>query len=193
MVLALLAAGCRDQGPRLQALPEQAVILAFGDSITAGNGASHDASYPAVLQQLTGWQVVNGGRPGEISAEGLRRLPGLLRRHRPDLVVLCHGGNDMLRRLDAHKTAAHLAAMIEMIRRSGAQVVLLSVPRPGLLLKAAGFYREVAKRYRVPLENKVLTEILRDDSLKSDLIHPNAAGYRRLAEAVAALLQGNGA
>jgi len=185
--------GCRDRTPRLQPLPSGAVILAFGDSLTAGTGAPRGAGYPAKLEQLTGWRTINAGVPGEISAEGLQRLPGLLRRYHPDLVVLCHGGNDLLRRTTGSTTANHLAAMIEMIRRSGAQVVLLSVPEPGILLRPADFYEKIAVKYQVPLENKILTRILRDNSLKSDLIHPNAEGYQRLAEAVAAMLKRNGA
>lgn len=190
IIVLTLSAGCRDRTPRVHPLPPQAVILAFGDSITSGNGAPRDASYPAVLQRLTGLRVINAGVPGEISEAGLQRLPGLLQRYHPDLVVLCHGGNDLLRRISSQTTAAHLAAMIETIRASGAQVVVLSVPRPGLLLKPAEFYQSVAERYQVPLEDEVLTRILRDNSLKSDLIHPNAAGYRRLAEAVATMLGG---
>lgn len=193
VTLAMLAAGCRDRTPRLQPLSAQAVILAFGDSLTAGNGAPRDASYPAKLQELTGWRTINAGVPGEISAEGAKRLPGVLRRYHPDLVVLCHGGNDLLRRIARQTTATHLATMIETIRHSGAQVVLLGVPRPGILPRSADFYRQIAEQYRVPLENKVLTEILRDNSLKSDLIHPNADGYRELAEAVAAMLKRSGA
>jgi lysophospholipase L1-like esterase len=185
--------GCRDRTPRLQPLPTHAVILAFGDSLTAGNGAPRVASYPSILQQLTGWQTINAGVPGEISAEGVKRLPGLLQRHHPDLVVLCHGGNDLLRRIAHKTTAAHLATMIEMVRKSGAQVIMLGVPQPGLLPGSADFYQDVADRYQVPIENEVLTGILRNSTLKSDMIHPNAAGYKRLAEAVAAVLERSGA
>ncbi len=193
ILLAVPMTGCRDRTPRLQPLPTHAVILAFGDSLTAGNGAPRVASYPSILQQLTGWQTINAGVPGEISAEGVKRLPGLLQRHHPDLVVLCHGGNDLLRRIAHKTTAAHLATMIEMVRKSGAQVIMLGVPQPGLLPGSADFYQDVADRYQVPIENEVLTGILRDSTLKSDMIHPNAAGYKRLAEAVAAVLERSGA
>lgn len=193
IMLTVLLTGCRDRTPRLQPLPAHAVILAFGDSLTAGNGAPRAASYPFILQQLTGWQTINAGVPGEISAEGVTRLPGLLQRYHPDLVVLCHGGNDLLRRIAHQTTAVHLATMIEMIRKSGSQVIMLGVPQPGLLLRSADFYQDVADRYQIPIENEVLTGILRDNALKSDMIHPNAAGYKRMAEAVAAVLERSGA
>lgn len=186
MLLALPA--CRDRTPRVDPLPPGALILAFGDSLTAGNGAGRDASYPAVLEQLTGYRTVNAGRPGELSGEGLRRLPDLLQHYRPDLLILCHGGNDLLRRHDPARTAANLRRMLEAARGCDAQIVLLGVPQPGLWLKSAAFYQELADEYRIPCDTDILPAILSRRELKSDAIHPNAAGYRQLAQALAAII-----
>ncbi|MBT9511094.1 MAG: arylesterase, partial [Acidovorax sp.] len=71
-------AACGRKPPRAQALPAEATVLALGDSLTSGVGASADTAYPAVLQRLTGWKVVNGGVSGDTSAQALDRLPGLL-------------------------------------------------------------------------------------------------------------------
>jgi acyl-CoA thioesterase-1 len=189
VTLCLLALpACRDRTPRLAPLPPGALILAFGDSLTAGNGAGRETSYPAVLEKLTGYRTVNAGRPGELSGEGLQRLPSLLQRYRPDLLVLCHGGNDLLRRHDPERTASNLRRMIEAARDSDAQIVLLGVPQPGLWLKAAPFYQELADEYRIPCNPDILPAILARRELKSDTIHPNAAGYRQLAEAVADII-----
>lgn len=185
LLMVLLLSGCRDSLPRLQPLAPDAVILAFGDSLTAGYGAAPQESYPAVLQQLTGRRVVNRGISGEVSAEGLQRLPAELSRFRPDLVILCHGGNDLLRRQPAERLTANLEAMIELIRADGAQVLLVGVPQPGLRLRTAPLYEELARRLEVPYEGRILRDILDDNGLKSDTIHPNMAGYRRLAEALA--------
>ncbi len=182
--LLLLLAACGEQGPRLPPLPEDGVILAFGDSLTFGSGAKGSESYPAVLEQLTGRRVINAGIPGETTREGLERLPALLDRHRPDLLLLCEGGNDMLRRQDLSRTAANLRRMIEQARRRGIPVLLIAVPKPGLLLNGAGFYSEVAAETKVPLLADALPRIIADEALKSDPVHPNAAGYRKLAEAV---------
>lgn len=184
--------GC-DSGPELAPLAPGATILAFGDSLTYGTGAREDEAYPQVLARLTGHPVVNAGVPGEITERGLARLPRVLEETAPALVVLCHGGNDILRKLPAERTAEHLTQMIRTIRATGAQVVLLGVPRFGILLDTAELYEEVAEREQVAIEADVLPDILSDNALKSDPIHPNAAGYARLAEAVHALLRARGA
>jgi len=178
---------------KLSPLASDAVILAFGDSITAGSGAGVAESYPALLERLTGRKVVNAGVPGEVTAEGLARLPELLEREKPALVILCHGGNDLLRHLDQRQAADNLRAMILLARRSGAAVVLVAVPVPDLSLAPPQFYVEVARELGVTSEQKALARILGTGSLKSDYIHPNAAGYRELAEGLAALLKKSGA
>ncbi|MHA7817987.1 MAG: arylesterase [Pseudohaliea sp.] len=189
-LLAVLV-GCG--GPSLSPLPEDATVLAFGDSLTYGTGAPHDAAYPAVLAQLTGLTVVNAGVPGEVSAAGRERLPAALDEHKPDLVLLVHGGNDTLRKLPPEDTRANLRAMVESGRRAGARVAMLGVPGRSFTLSAPDFYEEVARELAVPIDSGTLPRLLRDRSLKSDPVHLNAAGYRRLAEAVQALLVEAGA
>lgn len=189
LLLSLLAAGC-DRTPKITPLPTNAVVLAFGDSLTNGNGAAPGEAYPEVLAGLLGRTVINAGVPGEISAAGLNRLPQLLEQYRPNLVILCHGGNDFLQRLDRAQTAANLAAMIELIKATGADVVLVGVPEFGLILNPPAFYGELAKRFTIPYEAEIVSDLLGDRDFKSDNIHPNAAGYRRMAEAVFKLIQG---
>lgn len=191
-MLLVLVAGCQN-GPSLSPLGPDAVVLAFGDSLTHGNGAAAGHDYPAQLQRLIGRRVVNAGVPGEVTAEGRRRLPQVLDEVRPDLLILCLGGNDFLRHNSEKRAAANLAAMIETARSRGIEVLLVGVPRPGLLLAPAPFYQELADQYRIPCEDEILADILVDRDLKSDPIHPNAAGYSRLAEAVAEALEKAGA
>ncbi len=192
-VIALLLAGCGDDGPRLPPLAPDAVVLAFGDSLTYGSGAARGQAYPDVLAGLIGRKVVNAGVPGEVSASGRERLPRLLDQHAPALLILCHGGNDMLRRQDPKAMAANLRAMIDEARARGISVVLLGVPAPGIFLGTAELYAEVATAAGVPLENEALAEILGQRDLKADPIHPNSAGYRELALRVQALLRDAGA
>jgi len=192
VLVTLLFTAC-SKGPQLPPLAADATVLAFGDSLTAGTGASEAESYPAVLAQLTGRRVVNAGIPGEVSTAGVARLPELLDRERPALLILCHGGNDLLARQSQQVIADNLRGMIRLARERGVAVVLLAVPTPDFSLSPPPLYAEVAKEFGIPVETKALTKILGKGALKSDHIHPNAAGYRQLAEAVAKLLQRSGA
>ena len=191
-VVALIAAGCGKQ-PRLSALGPDAIVLAFGDSLTFGTGANEQESYPAQLAQLIGRKVMRAGVPGEVSADGLARLPDALDEHQPKLLILCHGGNDFLRRVPKQQAAANVRAMIRLAKSRGVEVALIGTPEPGLTVSPPEFYAEIAREFSVPYEDGVVGKILRDSSLKSDAIHPNARGYRLIAERLAELLRKAGA
>lgn len=183
----LVVAGC-EPSVRLETLDADATVLAFGDSLTSGKGAEATQAYPARLQALISRPVINAGVPGEISRDGLRRLPALLKQHRPGLVIICHGGNDILRRFDLQQTHDNIQQMIELSRTHGAQVVLVGVPEYGLFLSSAEFYADLATANQLPIENSVISDVLGQAALKADRVHPNADGYAVIAERLAALL-----
>ncbi|HAO25529.1 MULTISPECIES: GDSL-type esterase/lipase family protein [unclassified Methylophaga] len=180
--------GCDQPSVSLKPLKQDAVILAFGDSLTFGTGAQPDQSYPAVLAELTGRTVINSGVPGEISSAGRARLSQLLQETKPDLVILCHGGNDLLRKQSRQQLQANLQAMIDEITGSGAQVLLVAVPAFSLNLAPVPLYLEVAQVNKVPVQATALSEILTDSSLKADQVHPNALGYQQFAQSIYRLL-----
>jgi len=95
LLAGVLLAACSSQ-PQLPKLTPDAAILAFGDSLTYGSGADRGESYPAVLSRLSGLEVINAGVPGEVTSQGVMRLPDLLDEHLPQLLFLCHGGNDLI-------------------------------------------------------------------------------------------------
>ena len=179
----LLFTGC-DSGPGIKPFNQESVVLAFGDSLTHGTGASAGQSYPDVLSELLGRKVINGGIPGEVSAAGLKRLPAVLEEYNPTLVILCHGGNDFLRKLNLATTSSNIDAMITLIRSRGADVVLVGVPKIGFGLQVPELYSQIADQYTIPLQKEILVDLLSDNSMKSDVIHPNATGYRLMAEAI---------
>ena len=187
-----LAAGC-SKPPRLPPLAPDAVVLAFGDSLTYGTGAAEANSYPSQLERLIGRRVVRAGVPGEVTAVALERLPAALDEHAPRLVLLCIGGNDFLRRLGKGQASANVRQMVSLAKSRGVDVVLIGTPEPGLTVSPPEFYSEIAKEFRIPYEGSVIGDVLRDSELKSDPIHPNDRGYGVIAERLAGLLKSSGA
>jgi acyl-CoA thioesterase-1 len=192
-LLALFLLAACDRAPTLPKLDSQDVIVAFGDSLTHGTGASEDTAYPAVLATLTGRTVINAGVPGDTTTTGLERLPAVLAEYEPRLVLLCLGGNDMLRKQPEAATENNLRLLVQTIRASGADVVLIGVPAPKLFGGAPDFYGRVAKDMGLPLEQDIFIDVLKDNRLKSDPIHANAEGYRMVAERLAEFLREAGA
>lgn len=173
----------------------QGTILALGDSLTYGYGSSGEAhSYPALLAQASGRQVINAGINGDTSHGALARLPALLQEHQPALVLIGIGGNDFLQKQDEAQTRSNIAAIIERCQEHGAAVVLIAIPAFSLGA-ALGFpkdhplYQELAQRYDVPLFAHAWSDILGKDALKSDQIHANDQGYRLFAERLQSFLE----
>ncbi len=192
--LLLWLTACGESEKVFTPLSQDAVILAFGDSLTYGKGAKRSESYPAVLQRLTGRQVINEGISGEVSQVGLKRLPALLDQHNPKLLILIHGGNDILRKIPAAKTVSNLKQMIAAAKQRNIDVVMLGVPDLGLFaLESADIYQQVAEAENVPVDLETLPDILGSLSLKADAVHPNAAGYKVMAEAIHEFLRDTGA
>lgn len=190
LVLAALA-GCGS--PQLESLPADGRILAFGDSLTRGVGTSEKNSYPAVLSELSGLEVINAGVSGETTAGGRARLERVLDERRPDLLILLQGGNDILQNQSPVATKTNLEAMIALARSRGVDVVLLGVPEKKLFSSAAPLYEELAAEYGLVFDGTLVASLLRTPSYKSDPVHLNAMGYREMAESIYALLVDSGA
>lgn len=179
--------------PSIKPLKEDAVIVAFGDSLTQGVGVEKAQSYPAVLQSLTGHKVVNAGIASETTAEGLQRFDAVLVRYQPELVILLEGGNDILQNVPAATIQSNLSKMIEMAKARDIAVVLVGVPEKHLFGGAASFYTELADVWQIPLEDDILSHLMMRTSMKSDPVHFNEKGYQKLAEAIYKTLQNSGA
>nr|WP_067298133.1 GDSL-type esterase/lipase family protein [Marinobacterium profundum] len=192
LCLGVLLAGCSRE-PELPYFAPGTRVLAFGDSLTFGTGAQTDQSYPARVAEATGWDLRNAGVPGELAEDGLVRLQSLLQAESPALVLLCHGGNNLLRGQSEELIRSQLAGMIELAQAQGTQVVLLGVPKPTLLVRTAGFYADLADEYGLVYLPDAIADALSDPALKSDQIHPNAAGYAAIADQLVALLRDSGA
>src|SRR3989338_8290322 len=165
-------------------LPPGSRVVALGDSLTAGAGVAPEQAWPELLAEQTGWVVINGG----VSGGALRRLPALLEKHDPVLVLVALGGNDMLRHVPQAETIANLGRIFDMIRAQGAKPVLLATPKPSVAgavfqnLSAADFYRQVADEQQVPMIEDAIADVLSNPQMKGDPLHPNAAGHAQLSQ-----------
>ena len=188
-LLLVTLAGCGRDKKTAQPVPPGSTVLALGDSLTFGTGASAETCYPTVLAVLTGWNVVNAGVPGDTSAQALARLPALLAEHQPKLVIVSIGGNDFLRKLPESDTRTHVHAICKQSLAAGAQVLLVAVPR-ATVAAALGqmtdhaLYAEVAKDLKIPLQREAWGEVLAQPDLRADAVHANARGYAQFARSV---------
>ncbi len=188
-LLLVTLAGCGRDKKTAQPVPPGSTVLALGDSLTFGTGASAETSYPTVLAGLTGWNVVNAGVSGDTSAQALARLPALLAEHHPKLVIVSIGGNDFLRKLPESDTRTHVHAICKQSLAAGAQVLLVAVPR-ATVAAALGqmtdhaLYAEVAKDLKIPLQREAWGEVLAQPDLRADAVHANARGYAQFARSV---------
>jgi len=189
----VLVYGCSERQPSIQPLAVDAVILAFGDSLTAGTGTSKQNSYPAVLEKMINRVVINAGVPGELSEDGLKRLPALLDKYQPEMIIIAHGGNDIIRKLDRNALIKNIRAMITLSQQNGIGVVIIGIPRPGIFLASDDLYKNIALDYNIPIENIIMADVLSESELKSDTFHPNAKGYRLIAQSIDQLLRKAGA
>jgi acyl-CoA thioesterase I len=194
----LSVSGCARKKPAARAVPAGSVVLAVGDSLTHGTGAAASESYPQRLAALTGWQVINAGVPGDTSTQAWERLPALLAQHAPKLVLCGIGGNDFLRGQSADALRSNLEAMAHAVLATGAQWLLIAVPRPSAAAAAMGMlsdhplYGELAEKHGWVLQRQGWAEVLSDDALRADRIHANASGYARFATSLAATARAAG-
>jgi acyl-CoA thioesterase-1 len=179
LLIALCA--CRKTPPNLDS-PGRTIVC-FGDSITAGTGVGPGEAYPDLLARGLRTEVVNAGVAGETASEGLARVDRVLAED-PWLVVVELGGNDILRRTPPEETERALRAILDRLLAGRVVPLVVEVDAP-----FAASYRQIFDRLQddypaVPFEDEALGEILRDATLKSDSVHPNARGQERLAAAL---------
>ena len=180
--------------PTTQEQTQERVIVAFGDSLTAGLGVAANEGYPAVLEQKIKeagypYRVINSGVSGETTAGGLRRVDWVLR-SRPEIVILELGANDGLRGLDLNQTEKNLSAIIERFQKEGVEVVLAGMKMPPNYGKeyTAQFekiFPRLAARYRLALIPFFLDGVAAQSNLnQADGIHPTGPGYRRIVDRI---------
>jgi acyl-CoA thioesterase-1 len=173
---------------------DERVIVALGDSLTAGFGVAPEEAWPALVEARLRregypYRVVNAGVSGDTTAGGLRRVDWVLR-NRPEVAVVALGANDGLRGLGTEVMQANLLAIVERLRGAGARVLVAGMqvpPNYGATYARAfrAVFPEIARRTGSALMPFLLDGVAADPRMnQADGIHPNAAGHRAIAERV---------
>jgi acyl-CoA thioesterase-1 len=159
-------------------------IIAFGDSLTAGYGATKGDDYPSKLSNMLGVAVLNAGVSGDTTEDALARLDENVLSRDPRVVLVGLGGNDFLRSVPISTTETNLRTIIRRIQQAGAMVVVLGFRFPSLTASYEKMYERVASEEHCLFIPDLLDGITSDPSLKSDEIHPNGRGYQIMAERI---------
>ena len=176
------------------------VLLVIGDSLSAGYGLETGSGWVALLHKRLQdkslpWRVVNASISGETTAGGMQRLPALLQRDHPGLVVIELGGNDALRGLSLAATQSNLRSMVSACQHFGARVLLVGMRIPPNYGPAytRGFdelFARVARLQHVPLVPFLLADVVdHPDWFQSDNIHPTAAAQPTMLDTVWPVLE----
>lgn len=158
--------------------------VAFGDSLTQGFGAAAGADYPSQLSSRIGIPIQNLGVSGETSANGLERMPAVEALN-PRVVLLCFGGNDVLQNLPRARMISNVGEMIDRLQARGSFVVLIGVRGASLVGdRNSSAFRDLAREKRALFVPDILDEVFNSPAHMSDYVHPNEAGYGRIAERI---------
>ena len=155
--------------------------VAFGDSLTEGYGASPGNDYPSLLGKRLGIDIQNFGKTGETSEDGLNRVDAVVAL-KPRVALLCFGGNDALQGKAAAQTTANLAQIIDRLHGEGSFVVLIGIRSASLRDRNEAHYKKLARDKEVLYVPDMLKGLAFKPIYMSDAIHPNDAGYARIAE-----------
>ena len=200
--MAVTVAAC-DRGYDHTPLPSTSNVVILGDSLTYGTGAGSGEDYASLLAGKTGWNVINAGVPGNTSYDGLARLPDILEAHERgeqniDLLIVELGGNDFLKHVPEPETISNLRAILSQAKQRNIKTALIAIPKFSPVGAAFGalsdhpLYEKLAEETDTPLVEDLFSDVLAKNSLKADPIHPNAEGYRVVADELQNALVGLG-
>ncbi len=177
--------------PQQSRAAQEGVIVVLGDSLSAGYQLPAAAAWPALLerhlhQSGENYRVVNAGISGDTTAGGLSRLPALLSKYHPDLLIVELGANDGLRGLSLEQARANLARILELALAADSRVLLvgMQIPLnfgPRYSKQFRQMFPELAEQYGVALMPFLFVSIHdQPEMFLPDMLHPNEAGQRVL-------------
>lgn len=159
-------------------------IICFGDSLTFGYGANQGEDYPAALAKLTGIPVINAGKDADTTYEALKRIESDVLNKEPRLVIIEFCGNDFLKKIPIKTTVENIRKMIAEIQGQGSMVAIVDISA-GLFFKDYGAsFKNLSLQTNSIFIPKVMEGVITNPSMKSDFLHPNANGYKIIAQRI---------
>ncbi len=164
-------------------------VIAFGDSLVVGVGSTLGNDFISRISREVGIPIINKGVSGNTTADGLKRIDEVLEND-PKLVLLLFGGNDVLQKVPAETTFQNLETMIQKIHEKDAIVVLLGIPS-GVFFRDPyePRYRALAEKYNTAYVPNILSGIFGHQEYMSDTVHPNDAGYEKMAQLISPVVK----
>jgi len=166
----------------------QPILVAYGDSLVSGYGVAAGEDTISRLGSMIGVTVRNLGVSGNTSAQALARIETVVSL-KPDIVVVLVGGNDALRGVPISETEANIGEILATLKAADATPVLVGVMGGFVNDPFRPMFERLALKYDVVLVPNILAGLVNDQRFMSDAIHPNAAGYARIAERLAPVIE----
>lgn len=186
-LLVLPLGGCRRSWTITNAYPSGANVIALGDSLTEGYRVDPGEGWPEQLSAIVGRPILNRGVSGNTTGDALARLERDVLADDPRVVLVCLGGNDMLRQMPADQQFDNLRTIIRRIQGKGALVVLIGTEGFRILSKVdyGDRYEALARETGAVYVPDLMKGVLLDRASMVDQIHPNARGYAKIARRIA--------
>jgi acyl-CoA thioesterase I len=163
-------------------------IVVFGDSLVYGVGSTQGEDFVSVLENISGEGIVNLGVSGDTTADGLKRIDGVLKEN-PKVVMVLLGGNDFLRKVPIETTFENLDAIVTRLDEYGAVVIILGVQGGLLTDPYKDRFEKLAKDHQSLYVPNVLGGLIGNNTYMSDSVHPNDAGYAKIATKILPVLK----
>lgn len=159
-------------------------IICFGDSLTFGYGANTGEDYPAVLAKIMGVPVINAGQDADTTYEALKRIESDVLNKDPRLVIIEFCGNDFIKNVPLEVTVENIRKMAQAVQAKGAMTAIVDISAGLFFKKYSSAFRNLSNQTGAIFISGVLNGIITNPSMKSDFLHPNANGYKIIAQRI---------
>lgn len=159
-------------------------IICFGDSLTFGYGANAGEDYPAALAKIMGVPVINAGVDADTTFEALKRIESAVLDKDPRIVIIEFCGNDFIKKIPVEATVENIRKMTQAVQEKGAMTAIVDISAGLFLKEYNSAFKKLSTQTGSIFISGVLNGIITNPSMKSDFLHPNANGYKIIAQRI---------